>query len=374
MVKSLYVHIPFCLSKCRYCGFYSVPTDSFNAESLLAAEITELKKTKLNAPPNTIYIGGGSPGCLGEKTLCAFLQQITDFTGRAEEFTVELNPNQVDESMLRSLAGLGVNRISIGTQSFSQRQLDFLGRNQRDSDTEKAVTLIRKTGIDNIGLDLIFALPGSDIQSWQDTLKRAINCRPQHISAYSLSYEINTPLSRMLRQRKISPIDEQLDRDMYQAAIDLLTAAGFEHYEISNFAKPGKCCIHNLTYWLDEDYLGIGPAAGTHIGNKRLLNVADVEKYTEAMSAGQSAVCETETAEPKEAACEKAVLGLRKIKGIEMKKFKAKSGFDLPKLFSRTIAKYRNLGLIEISNGFISLTAEALPIADSVLCDFSLPD
>ena len=193
-----------------------------------------------------MYIGGGSPASVGIDILCDFLSEVVELTGKAGEFTVEINPADADEKLLKELFELGVNRISIGAQSFIQSELDFLGRNYSVEKIEQTIKEAKEAGFENIGLDLIFAIPGSDLKNWRQTLKRAIQSDIQHISAYSLTYEKNTPLERIKSAGKLKAVDEELDRKMYETAIEELANGGFEHYEISNFAKTGFQCRHNL--------------------------------------------------------------------------------------------------------------------------------
>ncbi|MDD5134909.1 MAG: radical SAM family heme chaperone HemW, partial [Phycisphaerae bacterium] len=255
--NSVYIHIPFCKSKCFYCGFFSKPPGKFDIQRVLNAEIAELKKTSFAKPVETVYIGGGSPASIGAKALCGFLKEIAELTGKADEFTVEINPSDANETLLNNLKNIGVNRISIGAQSFVQSELDFLGRRYKAKQIEETIKAVREAGVENIGIDLIFAVPGSDLKSWRENLHKAIELNVQHISAYSLTYEKDTALEELKSAGKITAIDEELDRKMYETAIEVLTEAGFGHYEISNFARPDFECRHNLAYWKNEYYLGI---------------------------------------------------------------------------------------------------------------------
>jgi len=372
--RSLYVHIPFCKSKCIYCGFYSVPIEGWDPGRLLNAELKELANFRLQKPLETIYIGGGSPSCIGNDVLLQFLKNILATAGAAREFTVEINPAQAEEALLCQLRMLGVNRISIGAQSFNEGELKFLSRAHNVNDIEKTIRLAKQAGFENISLDLMFALPGATLNRWKDSLQKSLACEPQHISAYSLSYEPATCLERMKRSGKIVAINEQLDREMYEAAIGMLEEAGFEHYEISNFAKPGYRCVHNLAYWNDASYIGLGPAAGSHLGSERILNIRDIKQYIQAIDSNQSPAEFRQTLAPIETACEKAVLALRKIEGIDLAEFKTDTGLDPFALFGKTIEQGRKKGLLKIENNHLSLTKPALPIADTILCDFSSPD
>jgi oxygen-independent coproporphyrinogen-3 oxidase len=395
--QSVYIHIPFCKSKCAYCGFFSKPANQYDIKKVLNAEIAELKKASFGKPVQTLYIGGGSPASVGTEVLCGFLSKVVELTGKAGEFTVEINPADADESLFAMLRAIGVNRISIGAQSFIQSELDFLGRNYSAGKIEETIKRAKEAGFEIIGLDLIFAIPDSNLKSWKETLKTAIQSNTQHISAYSLTYEKNTPLEEVKSIGKVKAVDEETDRKMYEAAIEELTKAGFEHYEISNFAKPGFKCRHNLTYWKNDFYLGIGPSAASYVDNQRTENVSDIEKYVECipLETKQPSVpsgykdllsitgCIENDKKPAaerikisatERASQTAVLNLRLIEGINLAEYKRKTDFDIYKLFGKSIEKNLKSNLLQLKNNHLGLTKQALPIADSVLCDFAAPD
>ena len=378
----LYVHIPFCEAKCRYCGFYSEPIKNHAPQRLVSAIIAELSEKRGQpalskvegtpfSPHQTIYVGGGSPSCLPTEQLLRLIQEITSHWPKPEEFTIEVNPGQVSKDILSQLRTAGVTRLSIGAQSFNPDELTFLGRRHSAGETHRAVEVARQAGFENIGLDLIFAIPPSTLESWKYSLRSAINLDVQHISAYALSYEEGTPLQKSVEAGEVAPVDEEIDRQMYETTIDELEKAGFKQYEISNFAKPGFECKHNLNYWANKPYIGVGPAAGSYWNGKRTLNIADIKKYIEAIEQGTTVTDESETPDNTQIACETAVLNLRRRCGIILDEFENQTGFDAMKLFAEPIGRYRELGLIEAADGRLFLTRGALPIADSVLCDFS---
>lgn len=372
--SSVYIHIPFCKSKCSYCGFFSKPTSQYNVRKVLSAEVTELKKSSFSRPVGTLYIGGGSPASVGYKILSNFLSEVVKLTGKAGEFTVEINPADADDKLFVNLKVIDVNRISIGAQSLIQSELDFLGRNYSVEKIDQTIKNAKQAGFENIGIDLIFAIPGSDLKSWRKTLKKAIERDVQHISAYSLTYEKNTPLEKTKSSGKIKIVDEETDRKMYETVIEELANAGFEHYEISNFAKPGCQCRHNLTYWKNEYYLGIGPSAAGYIEGYRAENISDIDKYVERIKQGKDVAAEKIKISPLEKASQTAVLGLRLIKGIDLTEYKQETGFDIYKLFGVSIEKNLKLNLLQLKDNRLSLTRQALPIADSIMSDFSQPD
>ncbi len=371
---SIYIHIPFCKSKCLYCGFFSKPPNQFDVKKILNAEIAELKKSSFDKPPQTLYIGGGSPASVGGEMLCEFLSQVAKIAGNADEWTVEINPADADKNLLINLKKNGVNRISIGAQSFIQNELDFLGRKYNVEKIAQTIKDSKSAGFQNIGLDLIFAVPGSNLQNLRQTLKKAIEQDIQHISAYSLSFEKNTPLEKTKSAGRIKAVDEETDRKMYEVTIKVLAEAGFEHYEISNFAKPGFKCRHNLTYWKNEYYLGIGPAAASFIDNRRIENVSDIEKYVDCIEQNKDAAAEKIKISEEEKASQTAVLGLRLMEGVNLTEYKQKTGFDIYKFFGRSVERNLKSNLLQLKDNRLSLTQEALPIADSVLSDFAQPD
>ncbi len=366
----LYVHIPFCRSKCRYCGFYSRPVENYDVERLIASVITELDNYSRVDSVQTVYIGGGSPSCLPAKELLKLIGYIQNRWKAIEEFTMECNPGQVNFEMLREIRNLGVNRISIGAQSFNQSELEFLGRTHNVDDIFKAVTLAKKASFENISIDLIFAIPGSTISSWRQNLLQATRLGVSHISTYSLSYEDGTILKQQLDTGAIQAVDEETDRAMYELAIKMFESGGFKHYEISNFAKPGFRCRHNMRYWQNKPYIGVGPAAASCIGNRRTKNIADIDKYIQAIETNNSAAEEAVILSAGDIASETAVLNLRTADGIDIEDYKQRHGLDVCDVFAEPINRYRKLDFIAREQNSVHLTKKALPIADTILCDF----
>ncbi len=371
---ALYIHIPFCERKCFYCDFYSEPLKNHDVPKTLGAMLAEFDRYKFESPAKTIYIGGGSPSCLLAENLLHFIDEITRRTGKAKEFTIEVNPGQTNPALLNKLYAAGVNRLSIGAQSLCKKDIEFLRRDYQSATVTRLVNAAKKAGFDNISIDLIFAVPGSNLRRWKRGLQKAVSMNIDHISAYALSYEHGTALTKMRDAGLVKPVSENLDRQMYEAVIDMLAAAGFEHYEISNFAKPHKQCRHNLTYWNNEEYIGIGPSATSHLQRRRITNIRDIHDYCKAVEAGKAPVEECIESDERNFACETAVLGLRKICGLNLAKFHERTGFDALKMFAEPVKKYRQLNLIEVSNGRLKLTRAALPIANSILCDFAGAD
>ncbi|MBW8002528.1 MAG: radical SAM family heme chaperone HemW [Planctomycetes bacterium] len=368
---ALYVHIPFCTSKCCYCSFYSEPIIDHDSKALVSALIKEMEKYA-DADFRTAYIGGGSPSCLASEQLLRLVEKITHRFPDIAEFTVEANPGQLTPDTLVQLLNAGVNRLSIGAQSFNTVELEFLGRRHTVDAINATVSTAKNIGFKNINLDLIFAVPGSNLDSWSKSLNAAIALGVQHISAYSLTFEQGTLLEKLLQLGEVEPLPEELDRQMYELAIDTLSANGFTQYEISNFSKSEFECLHNLTYWANHPYVGIGPAAGSFYDGHRTINMADIKKYIAAIQRDGDPVTQTEEPNEIEFACETAVLNLRRTQGIDMGEYEQLTGYDPLELFADTIDKYLKMKLLKIQSGKICLTRDALPIADSILCDFSV--
>lgn len=367
----LYVHVPFCEAKCRYCGFYSEPVAGHDPERLVSALITELDRYRQVASIETIYLGGGTPTSLPVSLLAGLLEAAGSRWPGTCEFTVECNPAQTDAEVLSVLRDKGVNRLSFGVQSFNDEELVLLGRRHDLSDAVGSIQQAGEFGFDNIALDLIFAIPGSTLGSWKHTLRCAVELGVQHISAYSLSFEEGTPLHEARTAGQIEAVDEETDRAMYELAIDYLALARFRQYEISNFALDGYECIHNQGYWENRPYIGIGPSAGSYWQGRRTLNVSDVGAYIRRIEAGLDACEEVEQPDSSQRICETAVLNLRRREGISLSRFKESTGADFADVFGKPIDRYLANGLMETDGETVRLTRNALPIADSILCDFA---
>jgi oxygen-independent coproporphyrinogen-3 oxidase len=281
-----YVHLPFCTTKCGYCDFYSLPTIPSLVEGLIAAILTEARLRDPRRPVETVFVGGGTPTVLPATALDAILTAIARHTGPVAEFTVEANPSSTDELKLDLLRRRGVSRVSFGAQSFHADELAVLERIHDPRHIVESVLAARAAGFDNVNLDLIYAVPGQSLERWRDNLRRAIDLGTEHLSCYSLMFEPGTALTRLRDQGRVGPVDEGLEADMFDLTVDELTAAGFEQYEISNFARPGRRCRANLIYWQNREYLGIGPSAVSYLDGLRTKNAADVRRYVEHFAGG----------------------------------------------------------------------------------------
>ena len=367
----LYVHVPLCEAKCRYCGFYSEPLGAHAPGPLVAALLAEIERYRAVPAIGTIYVGGGSPTCLPHSLLAKLLHAVRSQWPTPVEFTVECNPGQTDKQTLSALRDHGVNRLSFGVQSFHADELTLLGRRHSVEQAMQSIQTAQEIGFDNVGIDLIFAIPGSTLASWQYSLQAAVDLGIQHISAYSLSFEPGTPLDEARQDGTLQAIDEDTDRAMYELAIDFLGAAGLGQYEISNFALPGYPCRHNQGYWQNRPYIGIGPAAGAYWQGQRTVNVADIDEYIRRIEADLDAREECERPGPLERICERAVLNLRTREGVDLTSFHRSTGADFREIFNTPLRRHECGGWVEINDNRVRLTRKALGVADSILCDFS---
>ena len=351
-MSGLYIHVPFCERKCSYCAFYSVDsTDETRIGSFFDSLKNELDSLPNDFSPETIFIGGGTPSAPDFKYLEEFFPLFRRFS--PQEFSVEVNPGSGDEAKLSLFKGSGVNRLSIGVQSFNSDCLDTLGRIHSAEEAEHAFHLARRIGFDNISIDLMFGTPGQTLAMLEEDLERVIALGPEHVAIYNLMYEEGTPMAA--RQDRL---DEDLEREMYDLIRARLAAAGFEHYEISNFAKPGFECQHNLLYWTGGEYIGCGPAAHSHWSGTRWANVSDLDDYC--ANGPRREFEETLDADEKER--ETLVMGLRLLRGVDV-------GHDL---FERKRSLFQRLateGLLVIDGRRVRLSEDALFVSDSVLAE-----
>ncbi len=368
----LYIHIPYCQKKCPYCAFYSKPIDQHKPESLVDALFMELERYAITEPLETIYIGGGSPTCLPKYLLIEIVVSLMSQYKSVAEFTIECNPAQADAKMLKQLRTLGVNRLSVGAQSFNADELRTLGRIHSPKQIAVAVQMAKAAGFENIGLDLIFGIPDSTVADWQFSLECAAALDIQHISAYSLTIEKDTPFGHAAKAGQLAMIDEATERQMYDAARVFLKDAGFMQYEISNFAKPGFECQHNIRYWKNQPVVGISPSASGWYRGKRTTNIPDIAAYIEKIESRQFAYTEEHTPTHEQIACEMAVLGLRMTDGIDMFEYKKQTGFELFDLFWGIIKEHCFNGLLECNATHCRLTEKGLSYTDTVAQDFVL--
>lgn len=359
----LYVHVPFCDGKCAYCAFYSVRYRPAMADCYLNGLGRELAAS-LPLAPETIYIGGGTPSVLSVRQidrLCRLLQtQVA--THRLVEWSVEINPGSVDAEKAAVLAAAGVNRVSLGAQSFDDRILQTIGRRHAAADTVKAVNILRAAGIANIGLDLIACVPGCTRALWRKTLRQALALSPKHVSVYALTNEEGTRLSRAIGQGTAALLSYEAQLAMLDLAeTELMQArfgrAGFGRYEISNYAQSGFECRHNVACWRGEEYIGLGPAAASHVGLKRWTNRANVNAYLAAIEAGSNPPRDVEVLTPALKRQEQVIFGLRMAEGVAA---------DIASEYQHALNSLRADGLVDLRDGRWALTARGRNLADYV--------
>jgi oxygen-independent coproporphyrinogen-3 oxidase len=318
LVRHLYVHIPFCPKICPYCNFYKEASDRNKTPAFLTALMVELdQRIELGLRCETIFFGGGTPSALTVRQLeflLGSMRKQLDLSGLSE-WTLEMNPATVSLEKARLLRQLGVTRISMGVQSFDSKLLERLGRVHTAGQAVRSYELLREAGFTNVNLDFIFGIPGQSIAAWEKTLQEAISLRPEHISAYCLTYEEDTDFMVRLQRREFRQ-DEQKDADLFMMTMDLLADAGYEQYEISNYARPGFECRHNLAYWEGKDYIGLGPSAFSTVGQRRWQNVPDTSRYVEQVLASGEATCSIEDLTPAVRRSESLAFGLRTNRGL----------------------------------------------------------
>ncbi len=366
MATSLYVHIPFCQKRCIYCDFVSGIYEPERAKEYVNALKKEITTYQNKDPLETLYIGGGTPTSLDTETLCSLLT-ITfkhfDINSNYEA-TVEANPGTLNREKLESLLSSGINRISIGVQSFNNDLLEFLGRIHSSKEAVQAVNMAIEAGFRNISIDLIYGIPGQTLDIWQETLDKAVSLEPAHISTYELTYEKGTVLYNMFEDNRIINLPEE-DRivEMYEYAIDFLKSKGFPHYEISNFALPGFECRHNLNYWERGNYYGAGLGAHSFIDSRRHFNIKELDRYIRLLQDNLSPVDAIEKITKDMALSEALFLGLRKTSGISFDMLSKAFGKNMLSVYEEAIQDMKKEGLIEIT-GSDSLNEKILRLTD----------
>jgi oxygen-independent coproporphyrinogen-3 oxidase len=319
-MSSIYIHIPFCLKKCRYCDFYSVPLQEVLVEKYINSLLTEASLRGFTGTVvSTVYIGGGTPSLLRPAQVKALMDGLRDYVQISEdcEITLEANPATLNSDKILAFMDCGINRLSLGVQSLNEGELTLLGRVHGPKEALLAIMQLQRAGLKNLSVDLIYGIPGQSVKDWLYTLKAIIDLRPQHISTYELTLTEGTELYDLVSKGIVSMPEEDTIEDLYFSAIDTLIGAGYEHYEISNFALPGFQCLHNLNYWRRGQYIGLGASAHSFDGKVRREIVADVHKYINSLSRGTLPFKETIAIDENDALKESIFLGLRTSDGID---------------------------------------------------------
>lgn len=371
-MAGIYLHIPFCKTRCIYCDFYSTTRSELITRYIhaLCNELEMRKEYLKEEKIETVYFGGGTPSQLGEEDFQQIFKAIQKHYGLEDcrEITLEANPDDLSKEYLQMLSALPFNRISMGIQTFDDATLQLLNRRHNATQAIEAVKRCRQAGFQNISIDLIYGLPGETEQRWAQDLQQAVSLDVEHISAYHLIYEEGTPLYKMLQQHSVSQVDEDSSLNFFSTLIDTLSAAGYEHYEISNFCKPGMYSRHNTSYWQGIPYLGCGPSAHSFDGGSREWNVASLNQYLSSIEQGQRQH-ETEQLDTQTRYNEYIITGMRTMWGISTEELKKKFGDRLWKYCLEQASSYLENGKLELHNDRLKLTREGIFISDGIMSD-----
>ncbi|HDZ62488.1 MAG TPA: radical SAM family heme chaperone HemW [Nitrospirae bacterium] len=378
MPNSLYVHIPFCLKRCVYCDFVSGIYSPDIESSYIAALKKEILNINQEITMSTLYIGGGTPSVLSSDVLTDLVIEIFNNFEFREYFeaTIEVNPGTLSSEKIQAVRPFGINRVSIGVQSFDDSVLKSLGRIHTAGDSAQAVSIAGNAGFKNISVDLLYGVPGQSLASWEETLKKTVELKPQHVSTYELTVEEGTLLYDRIKAGKLRRPEEERIVEMYDYAVDYLSSQGYVHYEICNFALPGFSCKHNLNYWDSGEYFGAGLGAHSFVDNKRFYNTDDINKYISALSDNESTVVKTEEITKDKAVSEAFYLGLRKTDGINLSKISAVFDMDIFDRYKKEIEETLDAGLIEryssatSKDDYLRLTRKGLLLSNEVFLKF----
>ncbi|HHD2716665.1 TPA: radical SAM family heme chaperone HemW [Clostridium perfringens] len=373
---SLYIHIPFCAQKCLYCDFPSFARKDHLRKAYIEAlnkEIINLREKHNNLEINTIFIGGGTPSVLESNELECLLKEIAKLNMAKDiEYSMECNPGNLTEEKLEVMKKYGVNRISMGLQAKQDNLLKGLGRIHNYKTFKENFLLAKKVGFNNINVDLMFGLPNQRLNEWEETLREIISLEPAHISAYSLIIEEGTAFYNLYENDKLKLPTEEEERKMYHLAKKILEENGFNQYEISNYAKEGKECRHNLAYWNMDNWIGVGSAAASYINGKRIKNISSVEEYINSINEKGEAVEEIINNSKNDNMEEFMFMGLRKINGIDENEFKKRFSMNINDVYGEILNKYIDEGLLIRESGRIFLSEKGIEISNIIMADFLL--
>lgn len=368
----LYIHIPFCVRKCAYCDFLSGPADYEAQRSYKEALIREIENVEsfADSEVSSIFIGGGTPSVFSEQWMAEVLEKVyTHFNVRQDaEISIEANPGTVDLGKLAVYRQAGINRISFGCQSGDNRELKLLGRIHTWEEFLESFSMAREAGFSNINVDLMSGLPGQSLASWEDSLYKTAQLKPEHISAYSLIIEEGTPFA----SQKLELPDEEEERNMYERTREILEDWGYHQYEISNYARPGRECRHNLGYWQRKEYLGLGLGSASLVGETRFSNTRNMENYLNNSDSAAKIREEREILTVQEQMEEFMFLGLRMTEGISVTEFREVFGVFLEQIYGKVLEKYKKLELLEERGGRLRLTRRGISVSNPILADFLL--
>lgn len=371
---SLYVHVPFCVVKCGYCDFNSYVVEDESAHDLFLAALDAelaLRWPRVDAP-STVFVGGGTPSLLSPARMRRLFEVIDAHAAlsRCREVTMEANPESLTREKAEIARAAGVNRLSIGMQSFHGRHLAALDRAHSADRAESAFAEARAAGFDNVSIDLMFGIPTETRVEWETDLERALTLRPDHLSCYNLTFEPGTRMHRDLKAGSIDANEQEQDRAMFLYTRERLAAAGFEAYEISNFAGRGGPCLHNDHYWLQGDYVGVGPGAASHRAGVRATNLKALESWAAAALAGPTCAATAETLHPRQRAAEAVWLGIRRASGVDLAAVGRSIGLPVADLFGDAMRRHRERGWVVFDGRRLALTLDGLLMADRVGADY----
>lgn len=369
-MKGLYIHIPFCIQKCKYCDFVSFTGyDEWIQEKyidMLCAEMREYYGDKIN----TVFIGGGTPTVLNIRLMDKLFAAITSIFSLSNdcEISIEANPKTITDEKARCMTACGVNRVSIGAQSFHDEELKALGRIHTSKDVYNTIDILNKHDFRNVNLDLMSAIPKQTLESFKKTLQEAVACDIQHISCYSLIIEEGTVFHKMAMDGLLEIPDEATDRAMYAYACDFLKKHGFDQYEISNFAQPGYMCRHNLKYWECEEYIGVGIAAHSYMDDLRFYNTKSLDEYLQ----GNFHVDAKEKLTRNDKMTEFMIMGLRLLRGVSEQEFLHRFKIAITEIYAAPLKKFLSSGHLLHRDGYYYLSADAINVSNQILCEFIL--
>jgi oxygen-independent coproporphyrinogen-3 oxidase len=369
--KAAYIHVPFCHSRCPYCSFTVVANRMDLVDRYVEAVSRELTNLECPQSVNTIFIGGGTPTLLPREAMERLLTTIRSWLPLAEngEWSIEANPQDVEPNLCAFLRDQGVNRVSLGGQSFDIAKLKTLGRDHTGDQLARSIDVATQW-FDEVSVDLIFGVPGEDMQVWKSDLQAATSRGVSHLSTYGLTYEKGAQYWSQLQKGQIVAVSEETELEMYLYAIETLTQNGMDHYEVSNFAKPGSKCRHNQTYWQGDPWFGFGPGAAAYVDGTRCVNHRSTLKYLQRMEAGQSPVAESQKLDWSTRTRERFIFGMRQLKGVEWNSLANSGDPEAVEAIAQQIPKHIALGFIEWHDGHIRLTPQGLPISDSLWLDY----
>ncbi|MEN3327701.1 MAG: hypothetical protein V7638_2508 [Acidobacteriota bacterium] len=370
----LYVHIPFCSSRCSYCDFATGLYQDELAERYVRALIDEISGSQHDVETvDTIYFGGGTPSLLGPAQLERILASLYERfkIARGPEITVEINPGSVTPEKLRAFRSLGINRASFGAQTFDDAELAKLGRSHNSADTLRTFAALRDAGFANVSFDLIAGLPGQTLQGWKGNIKQALELAPEHLSFYLLEVHSGTPLAEHIRRGIQPQPDDDLAGVMYEWMLEQAVAAGYEHYEISNLCRPGFYSRHNVKYWTAAPYYGFGCSAHSYDGDtRRWSNHRDVLKYVEMVEGGASPVVEEQQLDQTDVRAEALFLGMRLMQGVDLRRYRESFGIDLRDQHAEDLDRFCKAGLVELDGDLIRLTRTGALLSNEVFAAF----